>query len=195
MTDSTPLREKLRTYCPLSEGDLSKLVGVFEKVELKAGESLFEEGDLVDYIFYNESGVLIYSTDIDGDLSVIEFYSDDDVHTDMYSYGKGRPSVASAIAEEATIVYKAQKSKLEEVYESSMDLQRFGRKFIEHFVMHIMRRNYEKQIFSNEERYKRFVDKRFDLSQRVPQYKIASYLNITPVGLSKIRKRIFNRRK
>jgi len=189
------LVEKLKSYSPLTDQELDDLVSVFEKVELKAGKSLFKEGDLVDYFYFIEEGVLVYGTDVDGELSVIEFYSDGEVHTDMFSYGKGQPSVASAVAEEYTTVMRAKKAALEELYESSMNLQRFGRKFMEHFILHIMKRNYEKQIFSNEERYRRFLDKRFDLSQRVPQYKIASYLNITPVGLSKIRKRIFNRRK
>jgi len=43
---------------------------------------------------------------------------------------------------------------------------------------------------TNEERYLRLLQKRSGLFQRVPQYLIASYLGVTPVGLSKIRKRL-----
>jgi len=43
---------------------------------------------------------------------------------------------------------------------------------------------------TNEERYLRLLAKRPSLFQRVPQYLIASYLGLTPVGLSKIRKRL-----
>ena len=43
---------------------------------------------------------------------------------------------------------------------------------------------------TNEERYLRLIKKRPDLFQRVPQYLIASYLGLTPVGLSKLRKRL-----
>jgi CRP-like cAMP-binding protein len=43
---------------------------------------------------------------------------------------------------------------------------------------------------SNEERYLRLLQKRPDLFQRLPQYLIAFYLGLTPVGLSKIRKRL-----
>ena len=189
------LREKLLSIAPLSDEEMDKLLSAFEKVRVDSGDTLFSEGDHVDYFFFILSGVLVYGTDLDGEVSVVEFYSDGEFHTDMFSYAKGKPTVVSAVAEETTTVFRAKKSALEELYESSMSLQRFGRKFIEQYVLHIMRRNYEKQIFSNEERYKRFLDKRFELSQRVPQYKIASYLNITPVGLSKIRKRMFNRRK
>lgn len=41
-----------------------------------------------------------------------------------------------------------------------------------------------------EERYQKFLAQHADLLQRVPQYVIASYLGITPVSLSRIRKRI-----
>ncbi len=43
---------------------------------------------------------------------------------------------------------------------------------------------------SAEIRYQYFLEQHGALSQRIPQYHIASYLGITPVGLSRIRKRI-----
>ena len=42
-------------------------------------------------------------------------------------------------------------------------------------------------------RYERIVRERPQIIQQFPQYLIASYLGITPVGLSKIRKRMANR--
>ena len=45
-------------------------------------------------------------------------------------------------------------------------------------------------VRSNEERYLRLLEKRPELFQRVPNYLIASYLGMTPVGLSKLRKRL-----
>ena len=190
-----PLREKLLSYCHLSDDELDRLISSFSTIKLKPGEKLFNEGDIVQSFYYILSGVLVYTSVVDGNNSVIEFYSDGEMHTDFYSYSKGKPTVCSAEAEEATTVLTIKKEILENLYDSSMSLQRFGRKFMEEYFLHILRRNYEKQIFSNEERYKRFLDKRYELSQRVPQYKIASYLNITPVGLSKIRKRMFTNRK
>ena len=189
------LRNKLLSYCRLSDSEIGDLVKAFSSVTLKPGEKLFSEGDVVQSFYFILSGVLIYTSEIDGDSSVIEFYSDGEIHTDFYSYLKAKPTVCSAIAEEETVVMSISRKQLDSLYESSMSLQRFGRKFAEGYHLDILRRNYEKQIFSNEERYKRFLDRRYELSQRVPQYKIASYLNITPVGLSKIRKRMFNNRK
>ena len=44
-----------------------------------------------------------------------------------------------------------------------------------------------------EQRYVKFLAQHADLQQRVPQHIIASYLGITPVSLSRIRKRISER--
>jgi CRP-like cAMP-binding protein len=41
-----------------------------------------------------------------------------------------------------------------------------------------------------EERYKALLRKRPDLTERVPQHLLASYLGITPESLSRIKKRI-----
>jgi CRP-like cAMP-binding protein len=43
-------------------------------------------------------------------------------------------------------------------------------------------------IYSAEERYRFFEQEYPDLEKRIPQYHIASYLGITPVSLSRIRK-------
>jgi len=41
-----------------------------------------------------------------------------------------------------------------------------------------------------ETRYKKLIENKPTLFQRVPQYLIASYLNVTPESLSRIRKKI-----
>jgi len=46
------------------------------------------------------------------------------------------------------------------------------------------------KITSAEERYLKLIKQRPDLIQRVPQYQLASYLGIQPQSLSRIRKRI-----
>jgi hypothetical protein len=45
---------------------------------------------------------------------------------------------------------------------------------------------------SPEDRYRKFEEQNKDLLQRVPQHIIASFLGITPVSLSRIRKRIIS---
>lgn len=50
-------------------------------------------------------------------------------------------------------------------------------------------------LFNPEERYIKLISEKFDIVNRVPDKYIASMLGITPVSLSRIRKRIASRKK
>lgn len=71
-------------------------------------------------------------------------------------------------------------------------IERFGRKIAEYLIC-----CYEERVVSfvtqtPEERYRILLENGQDLLQRIPQHYIANYLGITPVSLSRIRKRIFS---
>ncbi len=61
---------------------------------------------------------------------------------------------------------------------------------VEHVALRKEAREAAFLLDSVEVRYQRFLDQHSSLIHRIPQYHIASYLGITPVGLSRIRKRI-----
>ncbi|MNL63070.1 hypothetical protein D3C87_1871610 [compost metagenome] len=68
-------------------------------------------------------------------------------------------------------------------------MERFGRLVAEHYIC-----CYEDRISSfildtPEERYLKMLKTDPDIMQRVPQHYVANYLGITPVSLSRIRKR------
>ena len=70
-------------------------------------------------------------------------------------------------------------------------LERFGRLVAEYLIC-----CYEDRVIAfvtqtPEERYRRLIQQQPDLLQRIPQHYVANYLGITPVSLSRIRKRIF----
>lgn len=184
------IKEKILGYTKVNDDVLDSFLSHFRPIHLKKGEYLSKEGDIVDQFYFVEKGILLFYRLIDGTEKVIEFYLENEFTTDLFSFIKNEPSACSVKAMEEVIVHAISKSVLEEHYDKSIDLQRFGRMLIESEYMKLLIRSSNKDILSNEERYLRLMDRRHDLSQRVPQYLIASYLGLTPVGLSKIRKRI-----
>ncbi|MEE9373826.1 MAG: Crp/Fnr family transcriptional regulator [Saprospiraceae bacterium] len=184
------IKKKILQYSNVSDEDLDELTGNCKHYKVKKGDFLFKEGDFVDHFYYVEKGILLFYRLIDGVEKVIEFFLEDEFTTDLFSYERGRPTVCSAKALEDVEVLMIHKDKLDAHYDKSMDMQRFGRKLVLDQFMKLMVRSKNKDILSNEDRYLRLMDRRHDLSQRVPQYMIASYLGLTPVGLSKIRKRL-----
>ncbi len=64
-----------------------------------------------------------------------------------------------------------------------------GRIIIEHRFDVMVNQLLSIYMQNQEERYKHFVANYSDLTQRIPQYLIASYVGIQPQSLSRIRKR------
>ncbi|MBN2500242.1 MAG: Crp/Fnr family transcriptional regulator [Anaerolineales bacterium] len=79
---------------------------------------------------------------------------------------------------------------LNEFYDRHACWERLGRKNAEQLVLVKEAREKELLLDSLEVRYRRFLKEFPGLADRIPQYHIASYLGVTDVALSRLRKRI-----
>lgn len=184
------LKNKIISYTEIDEAVLNDQVRYYKRLELKKGENLVSPGQLVNHFYYVAKGCIYYYKLEDGEQKVLEFYTDDVFFTDLPAYVRGTSSDYYLKASEDTIVYAVKKSDAENSFDQSHQLERFGRLSMQEAFMKIFTRVERLSSRTNEERYLRLLEKRPDLFQRVPQYLIASYLGVTPVGLSKIRKRV-----
>ncbi len=189
------LRNKILSYTEVDNEFLDRELQFYNKIELKKGENLISEGQLVEHFYYVAEGCIYYYKMEEGENQVLEFYTDDVFFTDVPAYVKGKPSKYNLRAAERTILYAIKKSDAESSFDKSHQLERFGRLSMQEAFIKIFTRVERLNSKSNEERYLRLVEKRPELLQRVPQYLIASYLGLTPVGLSKIRKRMAKSKK
>jgi len=184
------LKNKILSYTIVDEEELDYWLQVYKRLELKKGEVLVSPGQLVTHFYYVASGCIYYYKMEEGEKKVLEFYTDDVFFTDLPAYVKGVPSNYYLKASEDTVVFAIQKSDAENSFNKSHQLERFGRLSMQEAFMKSFTRIERLNARTNEERYLRLLQKRPDLFQRVPQYLIASYLGLTAVGLSKIRKRL-----
>jgi CRP-like cAMP-binding protein len=81
------------------------------------------------------------------------------------------------------------KEELEKLYLSNPNYERAGRLIAEYLFTSWESKLRDTIFLSPTERYKNLLKTRPYILQRVPQYHIASYLNITPQYLSQIRKK------
>lgn len=184
------LKKKVLSYTDIDEVVLENQMQFYKQLNLKKGEILVSPGQLVNHFYYVAVGCIYYYKVEDGEPKVLEFYTDDIFFTDLPAYVKGTPSNYYLKASENTVVYAIKKLDAENSFDTSHQLERFGRLSMQEAFMKIFNRVERLSSRTNEERYLRLLEKRPDLFQRVPQYLIASYLGLTPVGLSKIRKRL-----
>ena len=184
------LKQKILSYTKVDDEVLEEQMQLYKRLALKKGDTLVTPGQLVHYFYYVSKGCIYYYKLEDGEPKVLEFYTDDVFFTDLPAYVKGTPSNYYLKASEDTVVHAIKKSDAENSFKKSHQLERFGRLSMQEAFIKIFTRVERLNSRTNEERYLRLLEKRPDLFQRVPQYLIASYLGITPVGLSKLRKRL-----
>ncbi len=82
------------------------------------------------------------------------------------------------------------RDRLMELYEKIPVMHQFTRAIVEQRFLNAQRILSSFILDSPEQRYRKFAEDHPDLLQRVPQHIIASCLGITPVSLSRIRRRI-----
>jgi len=184
------LKRKILSYTHVEEQFLTNQVQQYERFQLKKGETLVTPGKKVEYFYYLASGCICYYKMEEGETKVLEFYTEDVFFTDLLSYVNEVPSNYYLKAVEPTLVFGIKKVDAERLFDDSHQLERFGRLSMQEAFLKLFTRVERMSIRSNEERYSRLLEKRPDLFQRVPNYLIASYLGMTPVGLSKLRKRL-----
>ena len=110
------------------------------------------------------------------------------------SFLRREPSLLNIQAMEDSVVICFSYSALQQLSnnpKTAFIMERFGRMVAEYIIC-----CYEERMISfisqnPEERYRQLLQKQPDLVQRIPQHYVANYLGITPVSLSRIRKRLY----
>lgn len=82
---------------------------------------------------------------------------------------------------------------LEKLYDKSPKFERVGRIILEYYLAYLQQRVTSYLLDTPEQRYVRLINETPDILNRVPLQYIASYIGVTPVSLSRIRKRILKK--
>lgn len=157
--------------------------------EYKKGDILLSEGEqAIDCYFVMEGLIRTYYLE-DGEEKTTEFYTELETINPV-SYIKKEPSEYYIEALEDSIVALGNEERNKQLL---TDVPRLGEMLLKMNGDLIVENQIELDDFkkmSPEKRYKKLLKTRSDLIQRVPQYHLASYLGITPVSLSRMRKRL-----
>lgn len=116
----------------------------------------------------------------------IDFAFPNSFTTDYVNFLSNLPSSLYIRALEPTKIYIINKSDLEILYKKSIQFQQLGRIIAEQFFIEFPKRIRNSSL-PPEVRYNQIIAEKQHCIQNITQYKIASYLNISPEWLSKIR--------
>lgn len=184
------IKSYFNRYVKLDDYEIDKLYSRLSIKTFNKKEFLLEQNKTCDQTFFITRGLVrSFHTDEKGIENINQFAIENWWVTNTESFIKNTPSSDAIQALEKTTCLCLSKSNLEALYISTPKLERVFRMIAENTLIAIQRKDkiYMKQ--SSKERYFNLVNNFPDFAQRVPQYMIASYLDITPEYLSEIRKK------
>ncbi|MEM7300038.1 MAG: Crp/Fnr family transcriptional regulator [Pseudomonadota bacterium] len=157
------------------------------------GEHLFRQGEHTKLIYFVNSGLLkAYYLSADGREHVKSFILPGDNIGSLMSVHAKKPSTFSLVCLKPCNLTVVEFDALYRASQSDIELAAAVVNFLLGFGIKKEVREFELLCLSAEERYRRLVEKTPDLLELVTQNEIARYLGITPVGLSRIKKRLSN---
>jgi len=184
------LKNHLSTLSNFSDKELDRALDFFYEEKYRKGDYYLREGQYSNKISFIESGLFRLFYQVSGEEKIMLFFSEGQFMTDYFGYLTQTPSIRPIQALEDSKVLSIDRIKLNQLFESSKNWEYVGRILAESaYVISVHRANrllhddYDTRLHT-------FIQESPSLIQRVPQYMIASYLNMTPETLSRVKKRI-----
>ncbi|MEE9407279.1 MAG: Crp/Fnr family transcriptional regulator [Polaribacter sp.] len=178
------------TEYPLNKDGLRKLLSLFKLEKVKKGTQILNSGTEEKKLrFLNKGVVREYYASSDKETN-INFYTEPQFITDLSSFNsnsKTKKYQETFSESELLVIEKSDFRELLNEYDC-------GKSFIDLSFQRLLKNKelfeYNRITKSAEELYNELFIYRQNWLEKIPQYHIASYLNITPETLSRIRKRI-----
>ncbi len=172
----------------VNNSDLDRIVAKFQSKLYKKNERIPSFGKTSNYLKFIEKGLLrVYYIDDQAKDITIQIGIQSTWIGDIYSFLTQTPSPYYIEVLKPTKVLQINKNDLESLFLNVPLMERFFRLKVQRAYISLQERTLHQLNKSAEERYLSFKSKYGYIEPHVPQYMIASYLNITPEHLSKVR--------
>lgn len=180
-------RELARKYSTMTHDELDVLESILVPMKFAKGDTVIAEGEVCRGILYIEKG-LLRQFYFKNDKPVTEYLAvEGTIMMCIESLFKEEPSRQQVEALEAANVFCLPKARLEEVALHNVNIQILYRKILEESLIISQIHADLVRFESAENRYKRLCKLSPQLALRAPLVYIASYLQMTPETLSRVR--------
>ena len=186
----TDFIKNIKRILPLPESDLVDFLSKFKTIHLKKGEYFITEGQLKKELGLIVKGCMFCYYNKDGEQIIDEFSLDYEFITDYFSYLTNIPAEKNVKCIEDTILMVLPFNQIQSEYSNDPNSEYIRRIMAEGLFLNWHQKAKSLMLDDAETRYLKLISNRPDLLQRVPQYLIASYLNVKPETLSRLRTKI-----
>lgn len=187
--------EKFKLYIApfgLSDANFDVLVSYCEDIQLKKGEVVMKAGEKQSYIYFIVKGIVRnYVISQEGEIKTYGFRVENMLITGygLHNYKNDYRAKVNIECLEDCILIKIPLQALKFLEENSKEAHKVGRYLAEAHIIELVDFIIDIDTLPILERYNN-LEKIFpNIHQRVAQHIIASYLRITPVHLSNVKKR------
>ena len=188
------LIDALSEFHPLSDSSKKEILSILEYKKFNKKDKLADLGEIPSQFYILTSGIVrSYVTDERGKEFIRSLY------IPLRAVG----AFSSLIEEKPVeIVYDCLTdcevlvgdfTKYKELAEKNIELSLLYNKVLERVFIRMEKRIFELSVLDAKQRYLKLKKHIPEIENLIPQYHIASYLNITPVQLSRIRKDLYKK--
>lgn len=180
-------RELARKYSTMTHDELDTLESILVPMKFAKGEMILKEGEICKNIYYIEHG-LVRQFYFKNDKELTEHLGvDHSIFMCIESLFKEEPTRLQVQAIEPTLIFALPKARLEEVALHNVNIQILYRKILEESLIISQIHADLLRFESAQNRYKRLCKMSPQVVLRAPLVYIASYLQMTPETLSRVR--------
>jgi len=176
-------------HIKLDAAEIEHVTGKLQYKTVKKNSVLLHTGEICRSIYFVAKGCLrVFNVDDKGEEHNILFCPENWWAADIASFSERKPAFYAISALEDTELFYFSYDVLEQLYAEVPKFERFFRILVQNGLYLYQRRLTSNLSITAEERYRLFQSDYPNLEQRIAQKHIASYLGITPVFLSMIRR-------
>ncbi|MGO1671366.1 MAG: Crp/Fnr family transcriptional regulator [Sphingobacterium sp.] len=157
-------------------------------VAFRKGHILMEADRVEKSIYFIKKGIVRAFAPLADQEITFWFGEEGETILSMKSYVENKKGYENIELLEDCDLYELKIDKLNELYFEDIHIANWGRKLAQYELLKIESRMISSQLLSARERYDELIVSSPSIVQRVALKHIASYLGITPVSLSRVRR-------
>ena len=181
-------------FRPLTNEESAAIIHDICIERFKKGTILLREGQISKDVYFVLKGCVRQYLIVDGDEKNTGFFIEEEWVLTSVNYTDNIPSTYYLSCLEDCILVVGNSKNDKRLYQDFPELEALARSIMEREIIKYKETLITYITDSPEQRYVKLLKNRPELIQRVPQHHLASYLGIKPESLSRIRKRIFNKK-
>lgn len=174
-------------YRHLSPEAVKAVSLIMEPLKLPKGEIFIKEGEIASYVYYVEKG-MVRQFYFKNKRDLTEHISyEGNVVICLESYLRQEPTRLMAETLEPSVIWRISKADFYRLTEEMREVELFYRKIFEYSLLVSQQKADDMRFETAHDRYRLLMERHPEIIKRAPLIHIASFLQMTPETLSRVR--------